>query len=71
MTRENNPAATCSLLPGLLKIRDTMMDIAREHAQLQVSFERNIRREKLSGSLSSLGSNCRVKPATLLVDGGA
>jgi len=30
--------------PSLLKIRDKMMDIARWHAQLQVSFERALAR---------------------------
>jgi len=34
--------------PGLLKIRDNMMDVARWHAQLQVSFDRNLEREMLT-----------------------
>lgn len=35
--------------PRLLKIRDNMMDVARWHAQLQVSFERELARSVESG----------------------
>lgn len=42
------PAIAYSLSPGLLKIKDTMMDVARWHAQLQVSFDRNLEREVLT-----------------------
>jgi len=34
--------------PKLLAIRDRMMDVARWHAQLQVSFDRNLAREALA-----------------------
>lgn len=38
--------------PLMLKVRDQMMDIARWHAQLQVSFERTLAREALSEVMS-------------------
>jgi len=38
--------------PLLLKVRDQMMDIARWHAQLQVSFERTLAREVHSEVMS-------------------
>jgi len=45
---KSQPAVVPYRMPyQLMVIRDRMLDISRWHAQLQVSFERNLRRESL------------------------
>jgi len=52
---KNQPAVVPYIIsPKLMVIRDKMLDIARWHAQLQVSFDRTLFRESLRETQSVL-----------------